>query len=416
MPLSTSVKWYSGKMTGLPYDGSFRYRDAFTVKEVLSACLTNGFNAQTLDSIVVTDGVATCTRANGHGFLQYQVITISGATPSSLNGDHRVTVIASATEFTFEVDGVSDGTASGTITVKATPAGWQVNNAGTYDTTLKSNGGLGSVIQMQANGTNITVKAYEDWTALNTGTLWGGAVSTNGPSDARWTMCDSTAAAEDDWLIVADDKTIYFRMMSAYANTSLLTRTFYGFGNFTSFYPNDPGAEFIQMLGNGGEGYYTTMQRWGVLGHHTGDGYAQARRSASGVMGSRLYALQTGTRASGSIDYADSDDAEDNGETVPSPAFPSPVDNGLVFQDWVVRDIENGNPIRGKLRGIYWLLASQPFQMTSPPTIIDGVSGLEGRKLAVEGCGWPNHDYRYVSQDVGHAGVRFLIDIIGPWD
>jgi hypothetical protein len=50
-------------------------------------------------------------------------VEIAGATPSGLNGEKRVLSVT-ATEFTFDATGISDQTASGTITAKVPGLGW----------------------------------------------------------------------------------------------------------------------------------------------------------------------------------------------------------------------------------------------------------------------------------------------------
>lgn len=92
---------------------------------VLDACLITGFGSVAVTGITVADGVATCTVNSGDTFAAHHIIEISGATPSELNGRHRVLPGATLTKFEFETDAAS-GAASGTITAKyAAAEGWE---------------------------------------------------------------------------------------------------------------------------------------------------------------------------------------------------------------------------------------------------------------------------------------------------
>lgn len=119
MPASTEVKYFHHKMKGAPViDGS-----KGSIITLFNALLVDGFDEQTATSVSVSGNVATVTLAD-HGFGKHTVISISGATPAQLNGEHRVTKSVNDS-FQFETVGVADGAASGTIKVKYAPAGWK---------------------------------------------------------------------------------------------------------------------------------------------------------------------------------------------------------------------------------------------------------------------------------------------------
>lgn len=113
------VCWFDSTMAGAP---TLPGNTQGAVIGVLDACLVNGFNSQTLTSLVVSGGVATATKTS-HGFWDHTVVQITGATPADLNGKKRITYIDSST-FTFEAVGIANGTASGTITALMAPSGW----------------------------------------------------------------------------------------------------------------------------------------------------------------------------------------------------------------------------------------------------------------------------------------------------
>lgn len=133
MAYATEVKYFDSKMVGTPVmSGTYG-----TLLAVLDACLVTGFNLKTVDSLVVAGGVATATVSTGHGMALYSVILIAGATPAELNGEKRVTWIDTNT-LKFDATGIADTTATGTITMKMAPAGWEKPFSGTNKAVFRS--------------------------------------------------------------------------------------------------------------------------------------------------------------------------------------------------------------------------------------------------------------------------------------
>ena len=75
--MSTSVKHFRSNMTGAPTLNGV----AGALIGVLDACLVNGFNLKTIDSLAVAAGVATASVGGGHGYEPDTVVLIAGATP-----------------------------------------------------------------------------------------------------------------------------------------------------------------------------------------------------------------------------------------------------------------------------------------------------------------------------------------------
>lgn len=87
---------------------------------VLKACLLNGFNEQSAGAVTIADGVATVPLSSGHGFLQHQVVLLSGANESEANTEFVVTESnANAIKFKTSLSSIT-----GTITLKTAPLGW----------------------------------------------------------------------------------------------------------------------------------------------------------------------------------------------------------------------------------------------------------------------------------------------------
>lgn len=119
MPASTEVKYFHHAMKGAPVISA----EKGSVVRWLNAVLVDGFGEQTATSVSVSGNVATVTCA-GHGLQKHWVISISGASPAQLNGEHRLTKAYKDT-FQFETVGVADGAATGSIKFKMAPAGWK---------------------------------------------------------------------------------------------------------------------------------------------------------------------------------------------------------------------------------------------------------------------------------------------------
>ncbi len=199
----TTVKYFSSTMSGAPALSG----EAGKLIGVLDDCLVNGFGSVTLDSLVVANNVATGTISTGHNFAMVgdtgPVITIAGATPSGLNGEWRVTV-TSTTAFTFATSGISNQTATGTITAKRSPAGWAKTYSGTnkaaYSRTALD--ATAMLLRVDDSPTQYpTLIMYEAMTNVDTGT---GASTTR--YFAKSSAASSTARA---WRLYADDKAFY---------------------------------------------------------------------------------------------------------------------------------------------------------------------------------------------------------------
>ena len=102
---------------------------AGALRAVIKACLVDGFGAGPVATLTVSGGIATATYAGAHPFKVSYVAQFAGATPAGLNGN-KVILSVTGTSVTFAAPGVPDGAATGTITSKAAPAGWQELFAG----------------------------------------------------------------------------------------------------------------------------------------------------------------------------------------------------------------------------------------------------------------------------------------------
>lgn len=207
--VDTTVKYFSSTMSGAPaLSGT-----AGTLIGVLDACLVNGFGSVTLDSLVVASNVATGTVSAGHNFSMVgntgPVITIAGATPAGLNGEWRIASVPGASTFTFATTGITDQTATGTITAKRSPAGSEKVFSDTNKACYQSSNLLvnSAFLRVDDTGTtNARIIGYEEMTDVNTGT---NPFPTNAKMPGGLYCYKSQNTSSCEWLLIADNKCFY---------------------------------------------------------------------------------------------------------------------------------------------------------------------------------------------------------------
>lgn len=201
----TTVRYYASTMTGAPTLS----RTGGALITVLDACLINGFGSVTLNSLVVASNVATGSISTGHGFAMSgdtgPVIRIAGATPSGLNGDWRVASVPGSTTFTFVTSGISDQTASGTITAKRAPLGFTKAYSGTNKAAYQADrvSGLRHYLRVDdADTQNAIIRGYVTMSDVDTGT-------DAFPASATYMYKIDNIRANAPWWLVGDDQAFY---------------------------------------------------------------------------------------------------------------------------------------------------------------------------------------------------------------
>lgn len=209
---------------------------------ILNDVLVTGFGLQTASSVVVASGIATATFATAHPYRVDTVALIAGATPSGLNGEKRILAVVSDKIVTFDATGITDGTATGTITSKVAPAGWTKVFTGTNLAAYKSASveGTGCYLRVDDTGTTVArVRGYETMSDVNTGTGPFPTVAQFAASGLWWSKSNAASGAVRPWRIVADDRGVYF--FPKPADTTYENQGNY-FGDFLSLKSGDPYA------------------------------------------------------------------------------------------------------------------------------------------------------------------------------
>jgi hypothetical protein len=393
------IKFFHSGMVGAPVltgvDGSFI--------GVLDACLVNGFNTQTASSVSVASGAATATIPAGQGYEVDSIIEVAGATPPELNGQKRV-LSSTSTTVTFASTS-PDGAATGTITLKYAPLGWEKSFSAATAAAYRSADVTGT--QMFLNVSNdvgsqgtLNVRGYENMTAVNTGT---GAFPTTG-QQATWAWV-RTGFNPRPWIVFGDTKTLYVLRQNVDSG-NLATGSLYGFGDFVSYKAVDPyrcmmsahnattnlGASTVASSNN------LTLEH---VDPDTTNGCVYTTRPASGVATpqSMILTLESYMATNSTVVSGGSTNPGGSGFST----YPSPINQGLLLSRMVLA--EQGYP-RGHLRG----LLGTPQNAHASFGQMDRITGqgpFAGKKLMAIKCGSPG--------GTTSQGVVFF-DLTGPWE
>lgn len=364
---------------------------------VLDACLINGFNSKSVTSIVVASNVATVT-CTSHGFVAVpgKYVEIAGATPSGLNGAKIVTSVPTANTFTFAAPGISDQTATGTITAKRAAIGWTKSFSGTNKAVYKSSNPASTGLFMRIDDTNAGVATatdsrvvmYETMSDVDTGT--GLAPTAAQLSGGQFWNRGANSSTAKTWALIGDSRVFYLLTQQSTNATHYIMM----FGDIVSYRAADAYGCVVAGVGAAVTGG-SSGRSWPVVNVSLG----AAPNNSSGFMLSRI-AAQTGTAIQAGINAPALSGALMGSSG--NPTYPSPVDNGLVMTRPVyVTEANAGfnNPIRGELPGLIVPMAGLPFNHLE---VVTGITGLTGSIVAL------------AVNDQTTTG-RVLFDISNPW-
>lgn len=394
--MTNVVKYFHSAMTDAPVLNGV----AGTFASLLDAVLNTGFGLRTASSVVVAGNIATMNFASGHPFEVDSVILVAGATPSGLNGEKRVLTVGANT-VTFAAPGISDQTATGTITAKYAPLGFDIAFTGTNLRVYRSPNieSTRCYLRVDDTGTlDARVVGYESMSDINTGTgPFPTAAQISG--GGFWPKASTTAATARAWTIIGDDKGFWFYSNTHVTTASLgLDGTTYGFGDFLSRKSGDAYACAMlcatATVGASTAAQATTLSQM----HNSATASLYVARSYT-ALGTSLAVIKraenfcTTDNVSGNVNQAG--------------VYPNGPDNSLILSRVALLE-PSPQCVRGVLRGALYvmqLLGTTTFNWRDK---IDGQGALAGRKLmALKGAA-----------PAGSAAVSTttFIDITGPWE
>ena len=393
MPIA--VKWFSSDMRGAPtINGTAGSRIA-----ALDACLITGFGAVTSTGVTVSGGIATATLPSGQSFAQHAVVLVSGATPSALNGEHRV-LTSSSTQITFATT-AADGAATGTIEIRYAPVGgWDKVFTGTNKAVYRSADVTGPRHYLRVDDAGTTaarVRGYESMTDVDTGT---GPFPTDAlmSGGGYWWGSSVASGAAVRWKLFADSR-VLLPAIAPYSHNSAtnIAAPLRGFGDPIALRPG--GDNWCAFLSAGGSAIASTPQ--GAL-----DGGVPTANSTAGLsvvprawqgFGSAVAlspgALTGGTSASGADPALG--------------AFPSEIDGELKISPMLLAEAGTGKPPRARVPGVWHISQTGAYGLLNDGDLLAGTGDLAGRTLMCVATGNGGAS--------NAANAVYLVDITGPW-
>lgn len=361
---------------------------------LLRACLVAGYGVAAIDSLVVSAGVATLTISGGVTWVTGQVIALTGAAPSALNAEWRLASVTTTTA-TFNVPGLADCTATGTITATLPPAGWEepFEESGNV-AAFRALQGAKQFLQIDdATSTDADVTLMSCWESMSdvfTGIgNWRGGTSNN--FFGKW--YDATYSTE--WWLIADERTFYVFLSSRYG------LIIHGFGEFTSIVEDDPYNSFVA-----GHSYPSALPATSSGSRHVDMEYMGAAMGSGATTPNGCFRVHK--TLSGVPNWATLMSPYGRAGTVGGSIFPLwnafPGMNYPAVPIWffcnsTVEGVSNG-VIRGTIRGLYCPCAFRPR--------VHGDIFTLGERLwlPLSICSGNNDGYR----------GQVWLDITGSWD
>lgn len=421
--MSNVVKWFSSDMQGAPQVTN----NWGVLVTMLDACLINGFNTQNPTSVTRSDSTVTLTfSGGGHGFVQHQVILVSGAVETEYNGEHRVTAVTGTT-VTFTIAGTPVSPATGTIAVKTAALGFEKPFSGTNKAVYRSPNIDSTRMFLRVDnsldaGWDAAYAKFGKVTiadAMSDVDTFTGSQAPFNPDDpnrnhvltgsgtgafngwAKWYYAKSIGGADTSaptngnrrWVLIGDDKGFYLSV--AWQPTPVENRALYAFGDFE---PLNSGEVYHCLLQSRlsylAANSTTDAQTFSNAGLMTADqSNALAIKPASGVgspvfLGGRTLAI-AGGQISGN-------------QQAPQITPPNPSDSANLFAPTYLvetngQNNSTANSVRGRLRGAYWCLMRRPY--------------ADQEIILIAGKPYMAVSYYYPSANYGMV----LFDIAGAW-
>jgi hypothetical protein len=363
---------------------------------VLDACLVNGYNSKTV-TITRTGSTATATCATAHGYAADGLTKInhSGAAQTEYNGNFQITNVTTLT-YDFTVTGTPATPATGAITAKVAPLGWDKPYSGTNKAAYRSPESASTRLYLRVRDDNphadtnktASLYGYETMTTVDAGTgLFPTAAQlTTGIWLNKSATSDSTPHA---WYMIGDGFEFHF-FNEHPINTTGVYRHFH-FGDPKSEAPTDPYGclifgDFGDATTAGGaetnqETFMLPLTLTSQQGHYMARTYLQTGIS-SGVAKLGNYQLG-GSLFGGNDAYLH---------------YPTPNSNSLTISPILVIDYP---VIRAQLKGIYQPLHYHPL---GHGVVVPAAKSPVSRRLFSIATA-------YSGQNPGETHI----DIDGPW-
>ena len=366
---------------------------AGALRTLLKACLVDGFGAGAVATLTVSGGIATATYAGAHPFKVGYVAQFAGATPAGLNGD-KVILSVTGTSVTFAAPGVPDGAATGTITSKAAPAGWQELFAGALANVIALKPSVveatGCVLRVDDTGAiNARVRAYEAMSDISTG-VGMTPLESQAAGGLWWPKSATANATARAWILVADARGFYLAVAPAGGDRYTLLFA----GDIASLKSGD--AYGYLLTGNQGDQTNASSVPDGCVGYS----HRSARTGAYLVRGYTAIGQSTAAQRLGAHHNGSTADVYAGTAGYSLGAYPNGANNGLLTGALEL----HAAGLCGTLPGLLHPVQDCGTSFATGATV-DGTDDLAGRRLLAIRTGPPAG---------GTVGTVF-IDTTGNW-
>ena len=366
---------------------------AGALRTLLKACLVDGFGAGAVATLTVSGGIATATYAGAHPFKVGYVAQFAGATPAGLNGN-KVILSATGTSVTFAAPGVPDGAATGTITSKAAPAGWQELFAGALANVIALKPSVveatGCVLRVDDTGTiNARVRAYEAMSDISTG-VGMTPLESQAAGGLWWPKSATANATARAWILVADARGFYLAVAPAGGDRYTLLFA----GDIASLKSGD--AYGYLLTGNQADQTDVSSVPDGCVGYS----HRSARTGAYLVRAYTAIGQSTAAQRLGAHHNGSTADVYAGTAGYSLGAYPNGANNGLLTGALEL----HAAGLRGTLPGLLHPVQDCGTSFATGATV-DGTDDLAGRRLLAIRTGPPAG---------GTVGTVF-IDTTGNW-
>ena len=387
----TSVKRIHESMRGAPVLKGV----AGSLIGLLDTFLVNGWGMATASSLSVSGGVATITMPAGSEFEDHCVVLIAGATPAALNGEQRIAT-TNGTTLTFPTT-AADGPATGTITVKYAPCGWQKVFSGANLAVYRSQNVMGNrrFLRVQDTGNvDARIVAYNKMTAVSTGT---GPFPTSAQvsGGGYWPKSMSADSVAQRYDLVGDSMWLYYAPAPYYqysgGGSDHRISSIRHFGDPIRL--RTAGDAWGTLLGVGTTtnpaGTQEGTSDFGQAGGHF------AERAVSGTGGAVLLFLAAEAGSPGAW----------SGEQQAMGEFPNTIDGKLRMSRQMARVSQSDYTPRSILPGLELVPQTglTSYSSFQPRDTVPGPGSMSDRRMMLLWTG-----------SVGKQG-GFFIDITGPW-
>lgn len=425
--MTSYIKWMDESFTDAPVISN-NFGD---LTNALDKILVTGFNQQTITSITRSGSTITVTTSAPHGFVVKQIVVVSGADQSEYNDEFKILSITPSS-FTATVSGTPVTPATGTMTVKIAPLGYEILYTGTnkrayrsldptstkpilrvddsldpvWTSTYSKYGKVTLAESMSDVDTFLGKRAPYDPALPTKNEIGTGSGSSAINGWYKWPYARSGSATDGDdgaynrkWKIVGDSKTFYLFLQSGFlgSGTDSGGMPMFVFGEFNSFKPSD----IYNWVLTAEDRYYPA---------NNGTGSSPDERTASSTLqNSTGKLLLTDSSGMGlpipyrmaSLGFSETSHVFKSGEaTVP---YPNQADGSLLTHPIYIKESSVGSKgIRGAMRGIICLFQTPPFG--------DG-------SFVSEVVGDPDKEFlcRGISATGTNFDSYFLFDMTGPW-